>query len=812
MPETVIHSPLTPLVFIGFFDAQGDSGKKSEGEEVIPPLNAQDLLFRVEVILANGEEPFCHEMAYSIICDELEPRLNQGYPVTAKAAFRPLMGLRGPDEAIASQILLTRLPDGRSLRDIRRPIRGNTLEYYGITFELPGLTEGKYSVSELELGILAVVNEADGERKGRIEKIALVHPDRINYQDPHITRAQAVLVDPKNLDAAILGGRRIPDFAQDAEAFFTDFHDFFDERAWWEKESGTMGLVDLIRDYELGRMEVTNMNVYNLEAKYLLWKLFSPYQDKPSDPELHVLRTAMSIFDAGSLFSQHIVTALGGDRTLIASVGNRLDELDAMYKQAHGYEQNVIGETGRLFGGLIQEIAIAEVFMVEGAWAMLPDEERGRYQERVNLILPLIHGMAREAMESFTKDRPPKELEEVLTYHIAGLKALRDMIEYVFAAHHSQEEALEAMFSPEELDVIRIGHRLATHATITHDVLIRHSYAKGMYAQRNVSIQERQEWLRAFYERVIALGVYDAKVAKEYKDVTGLEEERYKNALLSFRSMGLLPEGARLLSVGCGDGAMEGRVYEVLAKDHPEALPGTIIGLDAFAQGEKTFWGRKSVGKASVDFFHTSLEDVFIEHPELEVSFDMISLIGSPLNNMDLLVMQRDYFAVLNRLLKHGGIVMIETGLAEPAREVNERWQAMRGFSRLAPDKPLGSIGIKSVYQSPEDKRGEVGAFLYLSSTLEALEQSSGLRMISPSSTEALIAAGDDPWELLRRSRENRNAFDQSVYVANPPDGWNGESPLNIRGALVFQKVGEPVSDDPFLAPLEAVAKGQKAA
>lgn len=813
MPESVIHSPLTPIVFIGSFDALGDSGKKSDGEEVIPPLNAEDLLLRVGEILANGEDLFGHEMAYGIICDELEPRIDWG-PVAAQAALRPLMGFRRSleDEAIASQILLTRLPDGRSLRDVRRPITGKTVDYYGITFELSGHAVGKYSVSELELGVLALVNEGEGDQNGRIEKVAIAPPDNINYQDPRIIRERATLVEPKDLDAAILGGRRIPGFAEDAEAFFADFHDFFDERPWTEKPSGRMGLVDFIRDYEYGKMQATNMNFYNVEAKYLLWKLFSPYQDIPHDPQLHAIRTAMSFFDVGNPIAQHVVTALGGDRALIISVGNRLGELNRMYTQAFGQEQDVIGKTGRLFGGLIQEIANAETFIVEGAWAMLPDEERGRYQERVNLILPLIHGMAREAMESFAQDRSPEELEKVLTYHLAGLKALQDMIKYVFATYHPQEEAPDAAFSLTELDDIRAGSRLAPKAGITHDILVRHAYAKGMYAQRNISIEERQAWLQAFYERVIAMGVYEARVAKEYKDVSGLEEERYKNALISLRSMGLVPEKSRLLSVGCGDGAMEGRVYEALAKNHPEALPGSIIGLDAFMQGEKTFWRKKSVGQVSVDFLHTSLEDVLAEHSEFEGSFDMISLIGSPLNNMDLLVMQRDYFVMLNRLLKPGGIVMFETGLAEPARNYNERWQAIQSFLKISPGKPFGTIGIKPIYQSESDKPEDPGAYLYLTSIFEAIEKISGLKLIRPSTMEDLVRAGDNLDELLRQTREVRDAFKQPVYIANPPEELTKEvlkKLLNIRGAIFFQKVGEPVTDDPFLSPL-ARATSQK--
>lgn len=773
----------TPVVWVGDFDATQK------------PFDADQLLRQVGMMLATGG-PSAYDWACGVIDAELESRLNQGHE-KAQAAFRPLMGRRNPleMEILASQVLLTRLPDGRSLRDIRRPIHGNTVDYYGITFELSGLPEGSYFVSELELGILAVVKGATG----RVDNVAIVHPDRINYQDSRVTHARATLVDPRDLDAAILGGRRIPGFAEDADAFFAGFHDFFDEQPWYEKKSGIPGLVDLVPT-----QSELNFNVYSFEEKYYLWKMLSSCRDD----ELDAISAFLSFVDQAGPAGKQMIAALDGDEKLVIAAGERLIGLNALYYEGGEAVQQQIEQARKTFNALAYCIADSERFAVERAWAMLPDRERGRYQEKVNFLLPLFHAMAREAIESFAKDRPPGELAEVLEYHRAGFEALQEMVGYVFAAYHPQVKAPEATFFPKELDAIRAGSRLAPEAAITHDMLIRHAYAKGMYVQRNVSIKDRQAWLKAFYERVIAMGVYEADVAKEYKDVSGLEEMRLANALVTLGERDLIPPKANVLSVGCGNGTVETKVIELLEKSHPDGILGHITGLDPVFQGKGTIWAEKFTGKVSIDFLHTALEDALTRLPDLEGSFDLIVLNGSPLNNMDLLVMQKEYFKALNRLLKPGGIVMIETGLAEPAREVNERWQAIEAYARLAPSKPLGTIGIKPIYRSEGDRPEDPGAFLYLTTTFEAIEKMSGLKMLSPRSIEELIHAGDDPRGLIQKSINQPNAFLQPVYVTNPDGQWGGETLLSFRGAIFLQREGEPVVDDPFLSPLEAVVKG----
>ncbi len=444
----------------------------------------------------------------------------------------------------------------------------------------------------------------------------------------------------------------------------------------------------------------------------------------------------------------------------------------------------------------------------------LSEEEKkiweGLSRERQEYFLPTTNDLCREVVANLDQIESPEDFEQAVKYHNLAFEALANIISYLAMESKPKDHPLNLDFKINELDFLTSSYAKFPQTPATFNILMTHWLARTMYRQKNVSVEARNAWLNLFYDRVIAKDIY-GKNAEVYADVTGLEPERYANALLSLHKDGLLPDHPIALSCGCGSSLrVEKPAYDRLATENPLALPGELIGVDMFDQPDDPVWKAGEYLSTKTGFFQERIEDLLLRKPEFQGKFDLIVLIGSPLNNMDLITMQQIYFYVLSTCLKPGGILLLETGVMEPTAKHNDRLTRSAQFLELF-SKPPGSLPINPAYAASEDNPDTTGAFIYPLPVLVELSRQAGLALISPRAGPGLFnslkTTLQDPKQLIENTDKNRDPLTQPFYVANAPDPdtVTDETLLNVRGCFIFQKTRDPRPSSllaPFLREL----------
>lgn len=699
------------------------------------------------------------------------------YHQAVEQALQPLFYKRGggSEELYAGRFLTYKGLEGfLNMRVIDRPLDSSAaFDYYGVRFALDGLPEGgEYSASELEIGVLGVHDHQDNNR---IVKIVNIHPDRIQYQKAS-KEIHVSAIEPKELFRQILG-REVPGFEEDAEKFLSQYVPFYHEAPF--AEGRFTRFFDI---YERFGLTHSNANALPLEAKYYLWKNLcevSGYYDKTSASKIY------SLLDTYGADVAWVVQALKGEKQMLDSLANALANK----------------EHDRDTADLFHAIAQSERYIVEAAYtvtASAGDAKGEHIQDRINYLLPIARGMAREAIMNIDV----AEGMQIFTFGFAQYEKMLNLL----CTYSDPHEVRNVPFDQEQRDRIGRLRGRFPDAPITGRMMTAAEFAQTLFNQRSTSKQERDAFLMRFYEHVITLGVYTPEKAKVFGD-SELEIIRDVNAKKTLWRDGIVPRELyptmRRLSVGCGDGnRVERPSYEKLAKKLPDAMPAEVIGLDMFPQGKDALWHAGMIGKTRFSFIQSPLEAVLDTRPDLAGTISWIDIHGSALNNMDLLAVQYQYFATLNRLLRPGGILMMDLGAIEPAAAWNQRYHRTRKFLQLFPHSPPGAIGIIDEYKRPDDQPGDIGAYLYPYASIRQLAEDSGFALLGkpgqPGFESDLNGIYQNPQVLMEETKSMPDGFRQPLWVANAPH--KPEPDMNIRMTLFFQKK-EDAHANPFVEP-----------
>lgn len=681
------------------------------------------------------------------------------------------------NEQMARDTILTWQGDFGSLRYKDQPVEGNVLEYFGqkfhIQFEegIPFPRTEHLSFSEIGIGVLAVYSQyeayADTPSEGR-EPIAIVdvRPGKFEYGEASDSTRDVQAQPIESLNTHFIG----------LKATRTDVKEFL------------RNLDDVSEKIDYYHPGVPNINWMPIESKLRLFTLLNnPTTAEAAIQTFHMFSDSPWVFQMSEDHPEYINYFSGVLGRLYSRESPPLDSLEVI-------------NTVRLF-------CLLEKFAFEASWWLTPAGERmqeGAIDARITLFAPIVRQMFGEYMQSIMNAKEDEVIDQS-RIHALGADAVFRMIERsVGIQTHTYTPEPFTWHAFEDAERIR---STSPDSSMTYQVVRSEVMAHALANQHDVSEAERQAWLANFYHHVIAqLGVYETNTAQVYKDVSGIEANRFRIGLPAIRERILADMPAdsraevesgkrplRILSVGCGDmNNMEGPIYDELASPQFRL---EVTGVDPYPQGDTAYWRmHENTANRIIEVVTVPLEDFLKKYPKYEGSFDLVVMIGSPLNNMEIERVQLDYFDVVDRSLADWGRVMIETGDPALFEEVNKRTKWREDLFIRDPNNPPGAFANLPEYLQAGEPYGNVGGLLYFPEMLAMLGSDAGLVIESPRdpSTAALNRMIGSPVALLQATKENQNPLDQPFYVANPPGEWNGKDPLNIRVMYTMKKVTGP--------------------
>ncbi len=690
---------------------------------------------------------------------------------TIQRALRPLLTEYGygPRQEIVDTILTYRGMSG-SMRIEHRPISNGTIKYYGKPFNIDGIDSNKsYSISELEIGVLAVFDLDTGEIAGILD----VHPHVYAYEDIE-SSVTISLVSPDSAMRARTG-RDNDRFQSDWKDFFGDFHTFFSDGY------GEYVGPSFWTNHFFLALDHPNANYIPFEAKYYLWRLLKRQDAQTS----RVITDLLNTYQDSMIW---VVEAMEGNPQGLVAFGENIKHVLNDGVSAHDWSEE---NARQVVDALLSHLSDTEKFSIDSAGALLSPRERSSrdLQERIDFFVPTSRTLTREALTSLSQVKNLDDLIAAASFHGMAQYELKKSIGYLQALYGRGKTEKEP-FEKNTLDEIQAGFARYPHADATYSIRVLSWLMHAVFNQSDVPIDERRKTLRAFMEHVVSLDVYGKEGARGYAGPAEFETERLAHALLSLRQEGKIPEHPTVLILGSGPATrVEGPSldrYRQLLQEQDDSM--RVIAFDMHPQSTDRY--------AGAGFAQGAIENL----PIAPGSVDVVILHGSVFNNMlDVGELMRYHQAIASTMGERA-ILIHETGSPIPVRAMNQRYERMVAFNSLYPEEPFGAIGLIDRYRGFSTDPGFANALIYEHPMMVVLARLVGLHLLSPPADpvafEELYKKLQDPEYLARVSRSVPDAYRTPFTLADPESDATGEA-VNARMTYVYERSGPT---DPLLS------------
>lgn len=567
-------------------------------------------------------------------------------------------------------------------------------------------------------------------------------------------------------------------------------------------------------DLVVGRSSVLNQELLS-SAKRLLGS---------SDDQVETGNNLSSLYAFyGELSADTLIAAFDGDpqtlRSFLTTQGYAsLDTKDLAVRRTYeSYYDNEIVAHPEAFAELLlgirpQPLVPHETFQHLVSWMMeyeahadmllSESDTRPESQAMYTQMRNVTRALTKEAVTLLAKAETAEERLDLMTLYYRSLSGFQTISEYTEAIEKGEDIKIPET-DYDELDWMNRTFFAFPEAKLAREIGIQEwmfrmtqkqlSEFKTIKnpdekAQRKLDfVHERQEWVKNFYARVVAMDVYHEK-AGAYTDEKSRDVEKLCATIVDLVDRGDLPEQFKMTSVGCGDGLrVEEKLLQMLKERGKKYVPSHIIGIDFMKQSSEV---------SGMSFVQADILDIPDKHPDLLGQADLVIAFGSPFNNMDALPEQIRYLQIVRQLLREErGIFIHDTGSFDPVPKQNTRTRAAEEFFRKF-NKEIGAVGVNPAYRIESDRPDETGAFLYLHEVYVALSHLSGFKVVSPSDDPVLYARQKARVQTLKdfviSTREGKSALEDPYYCANPPDEHAEDLdtlPVNGRVLIVSRAI-----------------------